>query len=212
MQVKEKSVVLQLPDKSVVEVPCGLVVWAAGNKGRKLTQDLMAKIPSAQTNKRGITVDGTHFLHLHVTPAYPLVSLDFLHMHGTDDNIFAIGDCTATSYAPTAQVASQQGAYLGRLFNQMARKNNLQAKLVQLQVKAAQIGLDGEEEKKKVQAEIDGVTKQLAKYKFRPFHYSHQGSLASVFFLLCMKWQDAHFFFISPGILVQIRPLLTFHL
>lgn len=62
MQVKEKSVVLQLPDKSIVEVPCGLVVWAAGNKGRKLTQDLMAKIPNAQTNKRGINVDGIHFL------------------------------------------------------------------------------------------------------------------------------------------------------
>lgn len=59
-QVKEKSVVLQLPDKSIVEVPCGLVVWAAGNKGRKLTQDLMAKIPNVQTNKRGITVDGMH--------------------------------------------------------------------------------------------------------------------------------------------------------
>jgi NADH:ubiquinone reductase (non-electrogenic) len=62
LQVKEKSVVLQLPDKSIADVPCGLVVWAAGNKGRKLTQDLMAKMPNAQTNKRGITVDGTHFL------------------------------------------------------------------------------------------------------------------------------------------------------
>jgi len=161
-EVKEKSVVLQLPDKSIVEVPCGLVVWAAGNKGRKLTQDLIAKIPSLQTNKRGITVD------------------DFLHMQGTDDSIFAIGDCTATSYAPTAQVASQQGAYLARLFKQMARKDNLQAKLSELQEKAAQTGLDGEEEKKKVEGEVDGVTKQLEKLKLRPFHYSHQGSLAYI--------------------------------
>ena len=101
-------------------------------------------------------------------------------MYGTDDSIFAIGDCTATSYAPTAQVASQQGAYLARLFKQMARKDNLQAKLSQLQEKAAQ-ALDGEE-MKKVEAEIDGVTKQLEKHKLRPFHYSHQGSLASVSF------------------------------
>lgn len=101
-------------------------------------------------------------------------------MYGTDDSIFAIGDCTATSYAPTAQVASQQGAYLARLFKQMARKDNLQAKLSQLQEKAAQ-ALDGEEVKK-VEAEIDGVTKQLEKHKLRPFHYSHQGSLASVSF------------------------------
>lgn len=49
--------VLEKPDKSIVEVPCGLVIWAAGNKGRKLTQDLMAKLPE-QTNRRGIVVDG----------------------------------------------------------------------------------------------------------------------------------------------------------
>ena len=158
-----------------MEVPCGLVVWAAGNKGRKLTQDLMAKIPNLQTNKRGIAVDGMQiFLS---SPSRPLIisSLDFLHMHGTNDSIFAIGDCTATSYAPTAQVASQQGAYLARLLNQLARRDNLKAKLNQLQEKA--VNLDGEE-KKTVEAEIDNVTKQLAKHKLRPFHYSHQGSLA----------------------------------
>ena len=122
------------------------------------------------------------FSNPHVSPHLPFYcsSLDFLHMYGTDDSIFAIGDCTATSYAPTAQVASQQGAYLARLFKQMARKDNLQAKLSQLQEKAAQ-ALDGEE-MKKVEAEIDGVTKQLEKHKLRPFHYSHQGSLASVSF------------------------------
>jgi len=47
-----------MPDKSIVEVPCGLVVWAAGNKGRAVTQNLMGKIPQAQSNRRGITVDG----------------------------------------------------------------------------------------------------------------------------------------------------------
>ena len=30
-----------------------------GNTGRKVTRDLMARFPSAQTNKRGITVDGS---------------------------------------------------------------------------------------------------------------------------------------------------------
>lgn len=28
-KVKDKSVVLQMPDKQIVEVPCGMVVWAA---------------------------------------------------------------------------------------------------------------------------------------------------------------------------------------
>ena len=57
-QIKEKSVVLQMPDKSIAEVPCGLVIWAAGNKSRDVTQKLMAKLPEDQKNRRGITVDG----------------------------------------------------------------------------------------------------------------------------------------------------------
>ena len=28
-EVKDNSVMLQMPDKSIVEVPCGMVVWAA---------------------------------------------------------------------------------------------------------------------------------------------------------------------------------------
>ncbi|KAJ7575345.1 hypothetical protein C8J56DRAFT_1119759 [Mycena floridula] len=59
--------------------------------------------------------------------------------------IFAIEYCTATSYAPTAQVASQQGAYLGRLLKGIARREALEARV-----------------------------------KFRPFHYSHQGLLAYI--------------------------------
>jgi len=128
-------------------------------------------------------------------------------MHGTNDSIFAIGDCTATSYAPTAQVASQQGAYLARLLTQMARKDNLQAKLNQLQDTVA--GLDGEE-KKKVELEIDAVTKQLAKSKLRPFHYSHQGSLALVFFFVCFDSGRILIIYVT-GILVQTELSPTFH-
>ncbi|KAH9838086.1 FAD/NAD-P-binding domain-containing protein [Rhodofomes roseus] len=154
-EIKEKSVVLQMPDKSVVEVPCGLVVWAAGNKLRKVTQDLMAKFPQAQTNRRGITVD------------------DHLRMVGVPDkSIFAIGDCTATSYAPTAQVASQEGAYLARIIAQLAKRDELAARLKALQETPAV------EETKQ---EIESVQKQITKAeKMRPFHYSHQGSLAYI--------------------------------
>ncbi|KZP18501.1 hypothetical protein FIBSPDRAFT_956282 [Athelia psychrophila] len=56
-EVKEKNVVLQIPDKSIAEVPCGMAVWTAGNKGRQITQDLMGKLPSVRTNRRGISVD-----------------------------------------------------------------------------------------------------------------------------------------------------------
>jgi NADH:ubiquinone reductase (non-electrogenic) len=78
-EIKDQSLVLQMPDKSIVDVPCGMVVWAAvdifllcknlwwltiwkGNTGRPLTRNLMAKLADTQTNKRGITVDGTFLL------------------------------------------------------------------------------------------------------------------------------------------------------
>ena len=94
------------------------------------------------------------------------------------DGIFAIGDCTATSYAPTAQVASQQGAYLARVFSQMAKKENLEKKLVELDAKASTVA--SEEEKTTFVAELTNVQKQIDMVKLRPFHYSHQGSLACV--------------------------------
>lgn len=33
-EVKEKSVILQMLDKTITEVPCGLVVWAAVRRAR----------------------------------------------------------------------------------------------------------------------------------------------------------------------------------
>ncbi|KAH9915448.1 NADH dehydrogenase [Epithele typhae] len=152
-EIKEKSVVLQMPDKSIVDVPCGLVVWAAGNTLRKVTRDLMSKFPSLQANRRGITVD------------------ECMRMAGASDGIFAIGDCTATSYAPTAQVASQEGAYLARVFAQLARRDEAVARIQELEASA----------EPEAKAERDSLAKRLAKLeKIRPFKYSHQGSLAYI--------------------------------
>ena len=90
---------------------------------------------------------------------------DHLRMAGTDGSIFALGDCTASSYAPTAQVASQQGAYVARIFAQLAKRDTLADQLA-----AAPDG-----------AAAEALQKQLAKAeKTRPFHYSHQGSLAYI--------------------------------
>jgi len=102
------------------------------------------------------------------------------------NGIFAIGDCTATSYAPTAQVASQQGGYLARVLHQMARQDSLQERLDKLvQAKAAhgppvKLPEGAVDEHKKLQNEINDVQKQLSKVKLRPFHYSHQGTLAYI--------------------------------
>jgi NADH:ubiquinone reductase (non-electrogenic) len=147
-EIKDKSVVLQMPDKSIKEVPVGMVVWAGGNKARDVSVDLMSRLPDAQKNKRGITVD------------------DHLRLAGSDGTIFALGDCTSSQYAPTAQVASQQGAYLARVFKQFAKRDAL---LEQIST-AKQEGTSTE-----------SLEKQLNKAEnLRPFHYSHQGSLAYI--------------------------------
>ncbi|KAJ7575305.1 hypothetical protein C8J56DRAFT_1032557 [Mycena floridula] len=189
-QVKPNPVLLQRPG-GLLEVPCGMVVWAAGNKGRAVTVDLMG-----QTNRRGIVVD------------------DYLRMVGTADEktgtdktaetdskervdkknsktsssnsatnatsfppgtIFAIGDCTATSYAPTAEVASQQGAYLGRLLKGIARKEALEARASETKANEMSQREGNSKANKDSDKTEQDVNKQLAKVKFRPFHYSHQG-------------------------------------
>ena len=94
-----------------------------------------------------------------------------MRMAGTDGSIFAVGDCTATSYAPTAQVASQEGAYLARVLGQLAKRDALEHRLKEL---AASTEAEAAQEREQVE-------KRLAKLeKLRPFKYSHQGSLAYI--------------------------------
>lgn len=99
-------------------------------------------------------------------------------MKGSNGSIFAIGDCTATAYAPTAQAASQQGAYLARCFHQMAKRDAFAAERSRLE--AAYANSTSSEEKQKLELEMKLVEKSLGKIKLKPFHYSHQGSLAYI--------------------------------
>jgi NADH:ubiquinone reductase (non-electrogenic) len=78
-----------------------------------------------------------------------------------------LGDCAATKFAPTAQVAAQQGTYLARLFNTMAHTNALEAEISNLK---------SQPQSPEVSATIDARVKQLSKVKLiKPFEYSHQG-------------------------------------
>lgn len=148
-EIKPKSVIVANPAGERVEIPFGLLVWAGGNTLRPITKDLMAKLGQAQPNRRGLTVD------------------DRMVLAGSNGSIYSFGDCTATSYAPTAQVAAQQGTYVGKLFNQMAQIENLEAEIAELKRTKADL------------AEIDAVAKKITKAKkMKPFQYSHQGSLA----------------------------------
>lgn len=88
-------------------------------------------------------------------------------------NIFALGDCTATSYAPTAQVASQQGSYLARVLRQVAKQDKIKSDIKALEAEGLE-GAELEAKKKSLEKQLDKVS------KLKPFEYSHQGSLAYI--------------------------------
>lgn len=149
-KVTDKSVITQNEKGEVVEYPYGLLVWATGNTARPLTRDLMASLPDTQTSRRGLLVDE----HLRLLGA---------------DGVFALGDCTATNYAPTAQAASQQGKYLARVFSQLHKKALIQSELV--------LAKAGGEDASRLDKLANGLIRAS---EIREFHYSHQGSLAYI--------------------------------
>jgi NADH:ubiquinone reductase (non-electrogenic) len=82
-------------------IPYGILIWAGGNAVRPIVRDFMGQLPAQATSRRGLVID------------------DYLRVKGASD-VWALGDCTQTTFAPTAQVASQQGVFLGKLLNAMA--------------------------------------------------------------------------------------------
>ncbi|KAJ5835202.1 FAD-dependent pyridine nucleotide-disulfide oxidoreductase [Penicillium robsamsonii] len=146
--------------KELETIPYGLLVWATGNAIRGVVRDLMSQIPAQAESRRGLAVN------------------EYLVVNGTD-NVWAVGDCAIANYAPTAQVASQEGAFLGRLFNTMAKTEALEKELETLSERQAQA--KGDEERNQIFDEIRERQKQLRRNKqIGPFQYSHQGSLAYI--------------------------------
>ncbi|KZP03488.1 hypothetical protein FIBSPDRAFT_904989 [Athelia psychrophila] len=143
-EVKEKGVMLQMPGKSIVEVPAGW--WC----GRRATRDdrsrRIGQAAECVDQQVDIAVD------------------DHLRMACADESIFAIG-CTSSAYAPTAQVASRQDTCLVRRFQQLAKKDVLVAQLARLQQCA---------ESEEVAKEKEALSRQLEQLKLRPFRYSHR--------------------------------------
>ncbi|KAJ2004609.1 NADH:ubiquinone oxidoreductase [Coemansia thaxteri] len=135
-EVKEKSFIVQNPDGSRSDIPYGLLVWATGIKAQPVVNRIRAQFGEVQTNGRGLLVD------------------EYLRVKGARD-IWALGDCALSGYAPLAQVASQQGKWLARRLNsvaaQAARENKNDADMF-----------------------------ALIEEKSRPFKYSSQGSLAYI--------------------------------
>jgi len=99
-EVTEESVQLKTKE-GVQSFPYGMLVWVAGVGMRPFTRSLLEKIgkEKGQTDRRGLLVD------------------ESLRVKGTrPGEVFAIGDCAVSGKPPTAQVAYQQGKYLGRMF------------------------------------------------------------------------------------------------
>lgn len=164
-EVLEKSIVAEVarPDgsKEKVEIPYGLLVWATGNAMRPVIRDFINKLgPHQKDARRGLLVN------------------DYLVCQGSE-GIWALGDCSATKYAPTAQVASQQGTYLARLFNSMAKTEDFEKQLDALEEK--RLTEPDAEQRSAIEAKMDNILKSLKKVKqLKPFEYSHQGSLAYI--------------------------------
>ncbi|KAK0264181.1 NADH:ubiquinone oxidoreductase [Friedmanniomyces endolithicus] len=163
-RVEEKYIEAEYTDalgKKVLEkIPYGLLVWATGNALKPVVKDLMSQIPAQKDSRRGLFVN------------------EYLVVKGTE-NIWAVGDCAIANYAPTAQVASQEGAFLARLFNQMAKTDSIETELAELsnvQEKATSKDLRDE-----AFGKIKDLQKRLRRVKnIGPFEYSHQGSLAYI--------------------------------
>jgi len=118
----------------------------------------MGQIPAQKDSRRGLAVN------------------EYLVVQGTKD-IWATGDCAVAGYAPTAQVASQEGAFLARLFNTMAKTDAIES-----EIKSLSEGLNVKPgNAAEVSSQIEAHERQLRRVKdIKPFHYTHQGSLAYI--------------------------------
>jgi len=160
--VTDKTVEAQVttPDgkKETIYFPYGLLVWATGNAVRPVIKDLMSRIPAQKDSRRGLAVN------------------EYLVVQGTRD-IWAVGDCAVAGYAPTAQVAGQEGNFLARLFNNMAQTEEIEGRIAELSsslnLKPGNVA--------EASTQIEEYQRRLRRIKtIKPFHYSHQGSLAYI--------------------------------
>lgn len=95
------KITVKKKDGEMESIGYGTLVWVAGVGMRPFTKALCQKIGAerGQTDRRGLVVDGC------------------MRVKGTKPGeVFALGDCAVAGKPPTAQVAAQQGKFLGRMF------------------------------------------------------------------------------------------------
>jgi NADH:ubiquinone reductase (non-electrogenic) len=150
-------------------VPYGLMVWVAGIGVRPLVCQLKGCLGgTAQSDPRGLAVDerlqvvGTG--QTDTTGQTEGQQGKNRHSRTVNKHIWALGDCSVSGNPPTAQVASQEGRYLGRLFNSSSTAMRQAAHATAGTTAAAEAAT--------------ALTEALAADK--GFHYAHQGSFAYV--------------------------------
>lgn len=132
----------------IEEIPYGMLVWATGNGAREVTTNLAKKLDGQTFANRGLLIDE-----------------EYLKVIG-DDSIFGMGDCTLSKkFAPTAQVAYQEGIYLSKLLKNLAEIDALRYELNE----STEDGKKG-----KIISKIDNLA------NFAPFEYVHLGALAYI--------------------------------
>jgi NADH dehydrogenase FAD-containing subunit len=97
--------VLLSSGEEVEEIPYGFCVWAAGNGPVPVVLDMIQTVDAQKTQQQ---------------KARGRLCVDSWQRVLGAEGVLSIGDCAFNPEAPlpaTAQVASQQGAYLGRLFS-----------------------------------------------------------------------------------------------
>lgn len=177
-EVKDKTIELSTGES----IPYGFCVWAAGNGPLPIIMDTIESMPmqkELQSKARG-----------------RLVTDRWLRVLG-GSGIYSIGDCSFIEDMPlpqTAQVASQQGSYLGRLFSKgfelNGKDNNvppsraLQDSSIYAseQIQVGQLGVSKVETLKKVSA--TGAVVEIKQYDdieyAKPFQFLNLGVLAYV--------------------------------
>jgi len=97
--------------KTGERLPCGLCVWSTGNAARPFVRDLVDQIPQQRELNGGKS-----------GAARKLAIDPYCRVVGAED-VVALGDCASPALAggpslpATAQVAGQQGAYVGRMLS-----------------------------------------------------------------------------------------------
>lgn len=151
-KVDDKSVIAETKSEKdgsteMIEIPYGMLIWATGNAPRPIIRNLTSKIDEQKNARRGLLVD------------------ERLLVDGTN-NIFALGDCTFTKFAPTAQVAFQAGIFLAKHLERLSEIESLKYRVTN----------PGTED------HVDRLAKKMVKLEtsLEPFAYQHQGSLAYI--------------------------------